>query len=151
MKQIIQLNPNRTAIIKEAFENHRQERYCSAITLLLTQVDGICCDEFEKLFFYNDRDARKNSIYKPEVEVELRKRADSLTELYLEVLKTSTGINDLSKNVCKYPVRLNRHEILHGMDYEYGTKLNSLKIISFISFINDIVRYGSDRKRSSRQ
>ena len=59
---------------------------------------------------------------------------------FIVPMSEPTAINDHSSNLEKFPIRLNRHEILHGMDANYGTKLNSVKIISFLSYINDVLR-----------
>lgn len=140
-KRIIGRNPNRKSLIIEAFDNHRNKRYYSSIVLLLTQIDGLCYDETEKLYFKNNRKLQHSKIYKPEVEEKISEKEKFIIKGFDIPLNQSTGINELISNTSKFPVRLNRHEILHGIDYNYGTKINSLKIISFLNYINDIIRY----------
>ena len=140
-KRVISRNPSRKPLLEEAFENHRNQRYYSSIVLLLTQIDGLCYDETERLYFKNNRILQRSNIYKPEVEEEITKKQKFIIEGFEIPLNQSTGINEHTDNISKFPIRLNRHEILHGIDYGFGTKINSLKIISFLNYINDIVRY----------
>lgn len=140
-KRVVGRNPNRKSIIKEAFDNHRNKRYYSAIVLLLTQIDGLCYDETKKLYFKNNGKLQRSKIYKPEVEEKITEKQKFIIEGFEIPLKQSTGINEHTDNISKFPIRLNRHEIIHGIDYNFGTKINSLKIISFLNYINDIIRY----------
>jgi len=140
-KRVIGRNPNRKSIIKEAFDNHRNERYYSSIVLLLTQIDGICYDETEKLYFKNNGKLRRSKIYKPEVEEKITEKQKFIIEGFEIPLNQSTGLNEHTDNISKFPIRLNRHEIIHGIDYSFGTKINSLKIVSFLNYINSIIRY----------
>ncbi|MDT0295884.1 hypothetical protein ACFQ3R_14655 [Mesonia ostreae] len=140
-KRIIDRNPNRKSIIKEAFSNHRNKKYYSSIVLLLTQIDGLCYDETKKLYFKNNKKLQRSRIYKPEVEEKISEKERFIIEGFEIPLNQSTGISEHTDNISKFPVRLNRHEILHGIDYSYGIKINSLKIISFLNYINDIIRY----------
>lgn len=140
-KRVIGRNPNRKHIIKEAFDNHRNKRYYSSIVLFLTLIDGLCYDETKKLYFKNNGKLQRSKIYKPAVEEEISKKEKFIIQGFEIPMNQSTGINEHTDNINKFPVRLNRHEILHGMDYKYGTKINSLKVISLLNYINDIVRY----------
>ena len=138
-KKIIDCNPNRKSIIEEGFNNHRNKKYYSSIVLLITQIDGICYDKTSKLYFKNNRQLQKSRIYKPEVEEKITGKQKFIIEGFEIPLNQSTGINEHIENISKFPVRLNRHEILHGIDYGFGKKINSLKIISFLNYINDIM------------
>ena len=138
-KRVVSLNPNRESIIKEAFDNHRNKKYNSSIVLLLTQVDGLCYDKYQKYFFTNNTKLSRKNIYKPQVEEKISEREKRILNGFEIPLQQSTGINEHTSNLSKFPIRLNRHDILHGMDYNYGTKINSLKIISLLNYINDIV------------
>lgn len=140
-KRVVARNPNRKAIINEAFDNHRNKRYYSSIVLFLTQIDGLCYDETKKLYFKNNVKLQRSNIYKPEVEEIISEKQKFIIEGFEIPLNQSTGINEHTNNISKFPIRLNRHEIIHGIDNNFGTKINSLKIISFLNYINDIIRY----------
>jgi hypothetical protein len=119
---------NRKAIISEAFECHRKKRYFSSITLFLTQADGICHDKSRKFYFKNNKKLSNKNVYKPEIEAEIERVPEGILDYILAPLTKPTAINDLTSNVKNFPVRLNRHEILHGVDFEFSSKLNSLKV-----------------------
>lgn len=140
--RIIDWNPNRGTIIKEAFENHRNKRYFSSIALLLTQIDGLCHDEYGEKFFASEKKIiQDEELRRPKIRKSILKEKGDSLNVFLVILDRVRGINVHTDKLSEFPVRLNRHEILHGMDYEYGTQLNSFKIISLLNFINDIVRY----------
>jgi hypothetical protein len=132
-------NEQRSLIIKEGFNNHKNENYYSSITLLLTQADGLCFDKAKKFYFKNNSKLTRQKQYKPEIEEILTDDTTFLLKEFLAPMSEPTAINELSSKLEKFPVRLNRHEIIHGIDSNYGTKLNSLKIISFLSYINDVL------------
>jgi len=137
--RLINKNNHRKEIFEEGFQNHRNKNYSSSITLLLTQADGLCYDKSKKLFFKNNSKLTRKKNYKPEIEEILANDSVILLKEFLAPMNEPTAINEHSSNLKKFPVRLNRHEILHGIDSNYGTKINSLKIISFLSYINDVL------------
>ncbi len=130
---------NRKAVIKEAFMNHKKARYFSSITLFLTQADGFCYDKSRKFYFKNNKQLTKSKVFKPQIEEELEREPYGLLNFILAPLEKPTAINDHSSNLKNFPIRLNRHEILHGVDIEFGSKLNSLKILSFLNYVDDIL------------
>lgn len=131
--------PNRQKILKEAFDCFRRKEYYSTISLLLTQADGFCFDKTKKLYFKNNRELQKEKIYVPEVEKEIKRISGGIVDILLEPMKNATLINEDTRNLTKFSIKLNRHAILHGMDTDYGTKLNSLKIISFVNYLDDML------------
>lgn len=130
---------NRKQIFKEAFNCFRQNQYFASITLFLSQVDGICYDRTDKLFFLNNKKLKRKGVYIPEVEEEISKLSGGLSDIYLEPIKYTSLINDDTRNVDKYPVKLNRHAILHGLETEYGTRINCLKVISLVNYLNEML------------
>lgn len=131
---LIMRNPKREAIFKEAFENHRKGRYYSSITLLISQVDGMCKDRFDHTFFSKARNKSESKLKSSITELNLM-GVDYLKVVFNEL----TAINDDSNKADNYPLFLNRHNILHGFDTEYGNEINSLRVISFLNYINDVV------------
>lgn len=133
-------NPDRKELFNQASYCFDKKKYSATIVLLLTQVDGICYDRTKKLFFKNNQKLAKKQIYKPEFEESIREGAKGLLELTLSPFSESTTINDNWNNNTDWPVRLNRHEIIHGIDIHYGNEINALKIISLTYYIDDITK-----------
>lgn len=137
--RLIKKNEHRKEIIKEGIENHKNKKYYSSITLLLTQADGLCYDKAKKLYFKNNPKLSRKKKYKPEIEETLSNDTAVILKEFLAPMNEPTTINEHISKLERFPIRLNRHEILHGMDSNYGSKINSLKIISFLSYINDVL------------
>ena len=132
--RLINRYPNRKIILKEAFNAHSKEMYHSSICLLITQIDGICDDLLDAKFFLN-----KN--YLPEIKEKIESKEIKYSDFLLSPISKKAIINEWEKDLEKYPVRLNRHEIIHGKDVFYGDRINSFKVISMISYIDYILTH----------
>jgi len=126
--------PNRKEIISEGFEAHDKGCYNSSICLLITQIDGICDDILEAKFFLN-----KNFL--PQIKEKLESKEMKYSDFLLSPIRKKASINSWEKEIDKFPIRLNRHEIIHGLDTNYGNEINSLKVISMISYIDFILTH----------
>ena len=126
--------PKRNAIITEAFYVHKNKLFHSSICLFITIIDGICDDVLNAKFFKNIKDL-------PEIKVKLEEKNMKFSDFLLSPIKNKGAINAWEKELNKYPIRLNRHEIIHGKDINYGNEINSLKIISMLSYIDYIVTH----------
>ena len=131
-QELILKYPNRKPIISEAFYAHKRGLYHSSICLIITLIDGICDDEYESKFFKN----KKNL---PEINLDLNNLNKEYLDFLISPIKKKGVINGWEKELHKYPIRLNRHEIIHGKDVDYGTLINSLKMISMLSYINYVL------------
>jgi hypothetical protein len=144
--QLVADFPTRARIFKEAFEAHRDGRYASAIALLLTQADGICSEIFGVVFFSTKRgtdDPRtRHAVESLQLEV--------FEEMILEPLKTRGGVSARDTELSQFPDSLHRHQILHGKDSNYGTKLNSLKAISLVGYLGGLAKTTIDDAKAKR-
>jgi len=131
-KKIIELCPNRREILNEAFSLHNEKRYIASIPLFLSQTDGICAEKLGA-FLFSEHDRRAEQI-----ERILENSENKLLDLFLDILKNknqySKGIGSCSLSHKKKSP--NRNGILHGSKkhLDYGTKINSLKCFSLLSF-----------------
>lgn len=128
-------HPNRTEIIKQILVAHKEGNYLLLIPSVLTQIDGICFDFTKRKFFLKE----KQNNYLPQISSELEKSADNFLSLFLSPLQNQTPIMVREIDIDKFPCRLNRHEILHGVNSEYGTEMNSLKVISLLKYLSDLL------------
>lgn len=133
--------PGRAAIFNEAFQAHREGRYASAITLLLTQADGICSELFGVVFFSIERNTSDPRTRKIVEELEL----EVFEEMVLEPLVTRGGVSAKDNELGLYPDSLHRHQILHGKDTSYANKMNSLKAISLVGYLGGLAKQTIDR------
>jgi len=129
---------NRKEIFDQIKSSFYSGNHALLIPVIFTQIDGICFDFTKKKFFLKDKN-NKDYKFLPEVTIEIEKTAGVFLELYLSPLKNQTPITAREKDLKKFPCRLNRHEVLHGVSTDYGTELNSLKAISLLKYISDLL------------
>lgn len=137
-KRLAQNYPNRERILKTAIKQHFKSDYVSSITILLTQVDGLFYDMTGKKYFSKHRSSEIKRFNIPEL---------GLVDLLIEPLKKYTLINASENYLDDYSVKLNRHEVLHGVVTDFDTELNSLKIISFINFMDEMLSQAFKNER----
>jgi hypothetical protein len=132
-KSLIKRHPNRKEIFEEILYSFKNNNHFTLIPTVLTQVDGICFDFTKKKFFIKD------NKYLPQVTSELEKVAGKFLVLYLSPLQNQTPIMVREQDIHKFNCHLNRHEILHGINTNYGIEINSLKVISLLKYISDLL------------
>lgn len=121
--------------IKIGFDN---EFYNMTIPLILSQIDGICYDKTKKLFFTKNSKNERNP-YLPKVSNELINLNKFFMEALLAPFFNDAPIFAHEKKMDSFPVEFNRHKIMHGIDTGFGTKKNSLKSLSLLSYCEDIL------------
>ncbi|WP_373033478.1 hypothetical protein [Sulfurovum sp.] len=133
--EILKYCSNRKHILENAFELHKQENYVASIPLFFAQADGICNEVLKSfLFTGNETQEKLNElIEKGEIE------ANMFTNIFLEPFKLKNHHNSgISKSSLEAKNKApNRNGILHGhrKHLDYGTKMNSLKAFSLLSFV----------------
>lgn len=132
-KSLIKRHPNRKEIFEEILYSFKNNNHFTLIPTVLTQVDGICFDFTKKKFFIKD------NKYLPQVTSELEEVAGKFLVLYLSPLQNQTPIMVREQDIHKFNCHLNRHEILHGINTNYGIEINSLKVISLLKYISDLL------------
>jgi len=136
--------PERKEIIDAAFWAHNNKKYELSIPILLIQVDGMGDEKFNfnkrSLYSKNKSEGRDKTIIEEKTDNYIKNHG-SLTELFLMQLREKSGLIVSSEESANYPDAINRHNIIHGINTEYATQLNSLKAFSlmeyFISFFSD--------------
>lgn len=126
-KNICERNSARAFIIKSAFNAHRRDEFELSIPCLFSQADGICYDVLKIQPFTNQHGKRlKDKIDLP--------ASGTFASLYFKPLFDAEDIRKNSKHVLSE--RLNRHAVMHGTSTTCYTKINSLKLISFIGSLD---------------
>lgn len=132
---ILKKCPNRSHILKAAFELHKTGNFVASIPLFLSQADGIFCEEIKSFLFAGD---------KPNISLERMVESGEIQKGFFEdifllpyKIKTqfAEGMSKASKTAkLKAP---NRHGIMHGYrkHLDYGTELNSAKCFSLLAFV----------------
>lgn len=137
--------PERSHLFQSALEAHKQKNYDASIPLLLAQADGICIDILgEKMFSRRKRTPQTKNAVKNRIEDH---PIGELMEAFVEplfsgsaLMLTESEMKDKRRSDSGYNV-LNRHEIMHGLDKDYGSETNSLKVISLLNYLNCIKKH----------
>jgi hypothetical protein len=130
---LVEKFPHRARLIRAAFGAHRREEYELSIPVLLAQADGICKEITTKYFFIRFNKKPQIAMYVEE----------SITDAFAAALMSplcdifpiaapqheSSAESDL----------LNRHAVLHGVSLNYGNKANSLRAISLINYVAQVL------------
>ena len=126
--------PLRKTIIKAAFIAHRKHNYELSIPVMLTQADGICYDLVGTHLFRRRKHSPATLQFANQFATDVLLtslleplRRDGQIRIDTRKLKTTTGV-------------LNRHGILHGSIVDYASEENSLRAISLLAYLSDIVR-----------
>lgn len=130
--------PGRSEIWDASFKAHFRGEYILSIPVFLAQADGLWQEGMgHKLY----KKKTGNKIYSKEV------KTRQLSDILLASLEPALPINlDYDPLLAEF-TNLNRHQVLHGKSINYGTELNSLKAISLLDFVADVVEFAVERKK----
>jgi hypothetical protein len=135
IKGLCERHLERKEIFRQIETAHKNELYFVSIPSILTQVDGISYDYTKKMFFLKD----KKNDYLPQIAGEITKISRLSMSTFLTPLTNQTPIMAHESILDEFPINLNRHNILHGIDKDFGNKKNSLKCISLLKYLSDIL------------
>ena len=134
LKKIIEKYNERSKILTEAIKCHNSKLYFASTSLFLSQADGICNGELFKT-------RRSKSAIKEFIRENSDQNEISST---LNAILAENAIDVYHPNKIKYKSDLNRHGVMHGYDFDFGTETNSLKAFSILCYINDYIdRYNN--------
>ena len=133
-KEIIQKYPNRKIIIQSAFCAHKKCKYELSIPVFLIQADGIC-NELLKVKLYSKKNKKPLTAKKIEVYVS----NSIIMSALVEPLRNISGLNVSLADKNKYPIILNRHEVIHGVDLNYAKKEKSFQTITLLNYLSSVV------------
>jgi len=147
LKNLSDNYPERKEIFRQITDAHKEQKFFLTIPSILTQVDGICFDVTTKKYFITEKKDKKFK-HLPEVATEFANISGSIAEAFSMPILNQTAINSHESKIENFPVKLNRHLIMHGIDKEFGTEKNSLKCLSLLVYLSDMLTL-IDNKNSS--
>jgi hypothetical protein len=121
-KELTQKHIERNDIIEEAFKAHNTKMFYSSTILFISISDGIS----EKKLFINSK--KFNS------QIDLLKNPEIIKILSEE---SPMNVDTRKENNPSFFSDLNRHNVMHGLKYDYGNEINSLKSLSLLCFVSD--------------
>jgi hypothetical protein len=127
-EELVSLIPTRAHIFRQAFDAHRQGLYYVTVPTLLAQADGVCLEYLGEHFFIK-RSKQEGERYAKLANLEL------LTKAMLAPFFRDTSIRASSQKRPEGFDKLNRHLVLHGESFDYGTEVRSLQAIAFLYYV----------------
>jgi len=134
--------PNRGKVIRSAFKAHNNGDYDLSIPVFLAQADGICY-EIIGIQLYG----RKKGKPKTEKYVE-KLSADTFMTALLEPFRTPLPISASKCDRNEINDYLNRHAVLHGEYSDYGIEINSLKSMSLLNYIAQVLLKAKEKQKN---
>jgi len=123
--------PTRARVLKEGFEAHAQKLFFASTPVFLAQAEGLVREQLGAALYSRKRLRQRVT--------ELEAENWGLSEVLMLPLLEPTDINKTEGERLKGFSGLNRHAVLHGVDTTYGTEWNSLKAISHLLFVSDVL------------
>jgi hypothetical protein len=132
-QQLLLTFVDRAPALEQAFKAASLELYFAAVPVLLAQVDGIAMHRWGGKFFKseNKRPEVANSLLTPQL--------DEYQRGYLAAFGQNSGFNAGAAYERDFPHSPNRHAIMHGLNLDYGTRLNYYKALSLLNFVALVV------------
>ena len=130
---IVENFPDREKIIRSAFTAHRNGDYDLSIPVFLSQADGICYEIIGIQLYSRAKGKPKTIKFVDQFS------ADSFMNALLEPFRTPLPISASKKDRIDAEEAFNRHAILHGESCDYGSEINSLKAISLLNYISQVL------------
>jgi len=134
--------PRRAKIINSAFNAHKRGEYELSIPIFLAQTDGICYEVINQHLFIRVRGEKKPStaIYVDSV------ASDTFRHALLSPLSQPLPISASKHERDESFNELNRHQVMHGESLDYGTEINSLKAISLLNYVTQVLRLDDENE-----
>ncbi len=131
---ILSLHSNREEILACAFKLHEGENWIASIPLFLAQTEGIFSENIGT-FLFSEHDKRKEKLSE-----RFKGKANQYMPYLYSPFEVETQFSSSigSKSQAKKKNGPNRNGILHGSrkHLDYGSKINSYKCISLLSYIS---------------
>jgi hypothetical protein len=136
---LVHNNPNRIAVLNEAFEAHSKEKFYLSIPVFLSQADGIT-KELLQVGLFNTAGKK----YEPQTKQFVDLLQSEFYRVLLHPLKHKGGLRKHHSETNL--IEITRHSILHGENYSYGSLINSCKSISLLYYVDELLRSAVEGK-----
>ena len=130
-------HPHRSKIVEAALAAHARGEYELSIPVFLAQADGICQELIGVQLFKKRAKRPALAAYVEAI------AADTLRHALIYPLAHPLPISYAAYERKANFDDLNRHQVLHGESVDYGTEVNSLKGISLLNYVVQILKKDS--------
>ncbi|WP_315385892.1 hypothetical protein [uncultured Stenotrophomonas sp.] len=126
-ERLLSRHPKRAHVLAAAFNAHRLGNYLLSIPVMLSQADGISHDERGRQLYSTRQTKGIGGL------IDGLETSDLNRHLW-EVFRTQSPLSSAIDTLPADFSGLNRHKVLHGMDYSYGSETNALRAVSLLNF-----------------
>jgi hypothetical protein len=140
--KLVERRPNRASVIKAAVRAHGTlgtDGYFLSIPVFIAQADGLLAEIASEIT--GKKSATINTSSRALTE-KLGKDQESLDLIHpipimskLDFMKSACEREKAAQASGESFTALNRHQVMHGESWDYGTEINSLKTFSFLAFV----------------
>jgi len=146
--ELVEKHPNRATVIKAAVRAHRElgaDGYFLSIPVFIAQADGLLA-EIAGVKSAMTKAKKENKTGELEGPKALREKLSTdqkaldllhpVLKLHeLDFMKSASAREKATRASGEVFTALNRHRVMHGESWDYGTEINSLKAFSFLAFV----------------
>ena len=137
--ELVESYPDRARLLHDAFEAHRKSKYTLSIPVFLTQAEGLVWDRCSKALYAQNQ--RRTAAKDLRAQVPY-----GFFDALLEPLMISTPLWKPGAKLGTTFAGLNRHQVLHGVSTDYDTEVNSLRAVSFLSYLHWILNQPTEEQ-----
>lgn len=138
--RLINLYPDITVALNEAKSCVDNEMYFAAIPLLVSMSEYIAEKISKKSHFLFTTEKRGPKRFNKAELLYGSKLAKHDLFGHRSIIAKNHSFNEHDKFSLSDSNKINRHAILHGRDIKYGTRVNALKTISFLNYVELTLR-----------
>lgn len=132
-KTLLERHVDRRKPLEAAFRAHEMKEFFLSIPVWFAQTDGVSKDLTQLQFFLNN-----NKDHSPKV----ASWAKETPKIWMHIALCAALLDKgaFQKHYSQpNEIDITRHAVLHGESNDYGSELNSLKAISLIMYISDVM------------
>lgn len=157
--ELISRHPARAPVIKAAVNAHKtlgNDGYILSIPVFISQADGLLTEitkvrsammKAKGLPVLQSSKALQERLTTDQESLDLIHPLLNLHEL--DFMKSASAREDGARETGEVFTALNRHQVMHGESWNYGTELNSLKAFSFLAFVGTHLPAVLEHERSN--
>ncbi|OHB54277.1 MAG: hypothetical protein A2173_02455 [Planctomycetes bacterium RBG_13_44_8b] len=134
-EELVSLWPNRAKLFKQIIRAHKLRLYGVNIPTVFSQIDGMVFEKIGVEFFRTKKGLPATKNWVSEGNYENFRRALLYPFEYVTIVSLSK-----SQRKC-YSDVINRHSIIHGENVNYATRINSLRSISMLNYVNQVLNF----------
>jgi hypothetical protein len=129
--------PETSTLMARALRAHQEGDFVVSVMILLSQAEGIWGRHANQMSPYS-RSRKNKAALGRAIEADV---VQTPIRAYWELLREDIPINRNFQPGDPIPAVLNRHAVMHGASLDFGTKSNSARTFSWLSYVAEIRGY----------